>query len=187
MQVEYFQEPWPYIVIDGFYPDDVFEKIKQGAKTAYDSYDLKIVDRNKCEVPKEVHSLDTHDYQSFFERLNKERPDISDFNSGKYSFELERWFNFIIPKEDKGFEYPLHFEHPSKIMSVVVYVAPDEGTGTLIYTKDKEFFTEIEWKPNRALIFSGIRGITWHGYKCEPRHKYRLTYNTFLRKSRNRD
>lgn len=184
MQVEYFQEPWPYIVIDDFYPSDVLEKIKQGAKEAYSQYDLKPLDRNKCEVPLEIAELDNHDYEFFFKELNKNRNDIKDFDE-KYGFTLERWFNFIIPKDGKGFEYPLHFEHPSKIMSVVVYIAPDEGTGTLIHKENKDFFTEIKWKPNRALIFSGIKGITWHGYKCNPEHKYRLTYNTFLRKSRN--
>ena len=78
-----------------------------------------------------------------------------------------------------GYDYPIHDENPRKILSIVNYVAPEQATGTLIYTVDKQFVKEVEWKQNRALIFPGITDVTWHAYRVEPK-KPRITLNTFL-------
>ena len=51
--------------------------------------------------------------------------------------------------------------------------------GTLIYDTDKNFHSEIKWKPNRTLAFAGITDKTWHSYKVEPK-KIRISVNTFL-------
>jgi len=69
----------------------------------------------------------------------------------------------------------VHDEAEFKIMSAVVYLGPEKSNGTKFYM-DEEF--EIEWKPNRLMVFCGETGVTWHDYSSgvEPR----FTYNYFL-------
>ncbi len=175
MHMEYFQEPWPYIVVDNYFSPGDFSLIKNFAKKAYQGTNIKKDTRNLIVAPKEITNLDRNDYWKFYDALNTERfPHV----------QVDRELNFLVPQPDKTYEYPIHDEHPDKLLSIVVYISPNQGSGTQIYREDKTFFNEPEWKPNRAFIFSGIKGKTWHGYKCKPEHKYRLTYNAFLRKSR---
>ena len=175
MQVEYFQEPWPYLVVDNYFSDDDFAQLKRIAKKAYLGQGLTKDARNLIVAPKEIAALDKNDYWQFYDALNKERfPNT----------QIDRELNFLIPSEGNCYEYPVHDEHPDKLLSIVVYISPNHGSGTQLYTEKQVFFAEAEWKPNRAFIFSGQRGKTWHGYKCKSEHKFRLTYNAFIRKSR---
>ena len=54
--------------------------------------------------------------------------------------------------------------------------------GTIFEYPDRDFYTiydhEVEWKPNRLMIFCGESGVTWHDYKSDG--KMRFTYNYFL-------
>jgi hypothetical protein len=77
------------------------------------------------------------------------------------------------------FAYRIHDESESKILSIVTYVASNNGKGTRLYDSDKKFIKEVEWKENKALIFAGITGKTWHDYYSEQ-GSYRITVNTFL-------
>ena len=77
-----------------------------------------------------------------------------------------------------GHTYPIHDEARRKVLSIVHYLG-EEGDGTLIYDKDKNPVGEIEWKPNRAFIFAGIDGLTWHAYRNTKDHE-RATIMSFL-------
>jgi hypothetical protein len=74
-----------------------------------------------------------------------------------------------------NFNHPVHDEADFKIMSAIVYIAPKESHGTTFYL-DKKY--EVEWKPNRMMVFCGKSGVTWHDYKSLS--ETRLTYNYFL-------
>ena len=58
--------------------------------------------------------------------------------------------------------FGIHDEHAKKKVSTVVYIAPQYGSGTFLYNENKELVKQVAWKPNRAFIFSGIPGVTWH-------------------------
>lgn len=75
-----------------------------------------------------------------------------------------------------NFQHPLHDEAEFKIMSAIVYVGPKQSHGTRFKLEDEEF--EIEWKPNRLMVFCGKTGVTWHDYKSAD--QMRFTYNYFL-------
>jgi len=73
------------------------------------------------------------------------------------------------------FEHRKHYEAEFKIMSAIVYIGPEKSHGTKFYL-DEEF--EIEWKPNRLMVFCGETDVTWHDYKSAD--QMRFTYNYFL-------
>lgn len=74
-----------------------------------------------------------------------------------------------------NFHHKIHDEAEFKIMSAIVYIGPEKSHGTKFYMED-EF--EIEWVPNRLMIFCGETGVTWHDYKSSD--ELRFTYNYFL-------
>ena len=78
----------------------------------------------------------------------------------------------------EGSEHPVHDEAENKVLSAVTYLYPNDGEGTLLYDKDKQFVKQIEWKPNRMMVFAGKTGLTWHSYKSTS--NVRLTLNSFL-------
>lgn len=75
-------------------------------------------------------------------------------------------------------EHPIHDESENKVLSAVTYLYPNWGEGTLLYNENKQFVKQIEWKPNRMMVFAGKTGLTWHSYKSES--NIRLTLNSFL-------
>ncbi len=80
------------------------------------------------------------------------------------------FFTASIVKCDPGYGYPIHYDHPEKLVSTVVYLHPEVGNGTYFLLKeDKDdqgkLMKEIVWRPNRL--------VSWvnHG----QRHMYRNT------------
>ena len=74
-----------------------------------------------------------------------------------------------------NFQHKIHDEAEFKIMSAIVYLGPEKSHGTTFYM-DTQF--EIEWKPNRLMIFCGETNVTWHDYKSADHIRH--TYNYFL-------
>lgn len=74
-----------------------------------------------------------------------------------------------------NFHHKIHDEAEFKIMSAIVYVGPKVSHGTTFYLEEQ---FEIEWKPNRLMVFCGETNVTWHDYKSAD--KMRFTYNYFL-------
>lgn len=62
------------------------------------------------------------------------------------------------------FYYEIHDEAIYKILSVVVYLSPKYSSGTFLFNNSQELKKQILWKPNRAFIFAGKAGTTWHSY-----------------------
>ena len=63
-------------------------------------------------------------------------------------------------------------------MSVVIYISPEKNFGTFLYNnKEGDECFEIEWKPNKAFIFSR-NDNSWHSYKSNNEYgRLALVYN----------
>lgn len=82
--------------------------------------------------------------------------------------------------------FPVHYDNAEKLLSCVVYIEPMHSAGTGVYWNNREKIRQIEWKRNRAFIFSRIRGVTWHDYKGGGNGTNRLclVYNLMTTRSR---
>ena len=61
-------------------------------------------------------------------------------------------YNVVTSKNTK---FPIHDDTPNKLLSGVIYLTPEENSGTIFYSSKKgENKKEIEWKQNRAVFFS---------------------------------
>jgi hypothetical protein len=73
--------------------------------------------------------------------------------------------SLILTGKEK--KYPAHTDVSSKILSTVIYLSPEKNRGTIISDNKKmKNSSEIEWKPNRAFIFSAGKD-TWHSYETD--------------------
>jgi hypothetical protein len=82
-----------------------------------------------------------------------------------------------IQIQDPGGDYSIHNDEPSKLWSMVLYLLPYyNGDGTKLYDQDRKLVKEIEWKHNRALVFScDPKGLkSWHSYNNTSSH-YRVS------------
>ena len=109
--------------------------------------------------------------------LNKKNPFKGDLNHLHHH--LMRKFNLnyslfiylsfsltpiIISK--KNSKFPIHDDTPNKLLSGVIYLAPENNSGTFFYSDKKgSDKTNVEWKSNRAVFFSRKERETWHSYQ----------------------
>lgn len=171
-------EPWNHLVIDDFYDNnkyiqatkEILSYIKSN-KFSDKQVIIKTTDLNFDKVfPK---TLDYIKSNIIDESVLQLFPAYREYSSLSSYSEINICFG--------DFSYPIHDEATYKVLSAVTYLFPKTGKGTLIYDNNKSFIKEIEWKPNRTLIFAPIDNVTWHAYKSgsEP---VRVTINTFLTK-----
>ena len=82
----------------------------------------------------------------------------------------------------KDLVFHVHTDKLEKILSVVVYIYPEQNAGTLLYnskidSKNGTDEQEVEWKQNRAFIFSRT-DTSWHNYKADGKNpRVVLVYN----------
>ena len=98
---------------------------------------------------------------------------------------LHNYTEYTLNCTGKDYKYAIHDDIPSKLLSAVIYLKPEENTGTIIYPSPEYKLwngelafpsegTLIHWKQNRGFVFSRIHQKTWHSYQGDTK-KNRLT------------
>jgi hypothetical protein len=174
-----FDKPWPHIVIDDYYTEgqmalavmEIFAVLRNDrsefiTKTADKIFITKSNLYKNSKFPNTKNLLESRDTKNFLEYFADKR---------NYS-NLTLYGEAILCLDAS--EHPIHDEAENKVISAVTYLYPQEGQGTLIYDQEKNFVKQIEWKPNRMMVFAGKTGLTWHSYKSTG--GIRLSLNSFL-------
>ena len=174
------QFPWPHQTVPEAMDQSLFDKIKQDCEYLQN---LRI--SNILQI-----------YPPFFEKYNltfaKELKILSqellvDFKKIIEHYPYHRavvspWVETQITVIPHNNTYPIHDERYDKILSMVVYVAPVENQGTMLYSSNDENTLEatVPWKENTSFVFCGQQGKTWHSYgnqSCDNR----VSLNFFVR------
>ena len=150
---------WQHIVIDDFLDKKTFNKLCDGIVG-------KEPPKNKV-------------YREWFD--HDPTPQIADFfkefkETREYS-EYKKLIHYAITPA--RFMHPVHDEAPFKLMSAIIYLSPEENIGTTLLDRrgEKTKRVDVDWIPNRLMIFCGITDLTWHYYESIDT---RYTYNYFL-------
>jgi hypothetical protein len=135
---------------------------------AIDKNNEILVSRNKIpnDVLIEIHKTYTPKLLQYLKEL---RPELVD----SYTFSD---ITLVAIRGNKKF--PIHCDLPNKLLSVVVYISPENNIGTILY-RDREGNNKhtVEWKQNRSLIFSRTND-SWHSYNSDGKAlRIVLVYN----------
>jgi len=68
-----------------------------------------------------------------------------------------------------GGDYGIHCDSPQKLLTLLIYIHPQQCDGTIFYDRNKENPVEDEWIPNSGYWFSGDR------VHSSPPHSYKNT------------
>ena len=165
--------PWDHLVIDDFLPDDEYQKMVGDITTRKDYFRRQ---------PKERVSEQGHSAQSDWINIAKRNNYIDQsflekhFGVTRPYGRLETTYNINYNKAN--FHEKIHIESEKKILIAVCYLHPEESSGTILHYPDKSVACEVEWKPNRCLIFAHQTDVTWHSYIVPDED--RMTFNTHL-------
>ena len=89
------------------------------------------------------------------------------------------WYTELnVVNNGKDYVFPIHSDSRDKLLSVVIYIAPENNEGTWLYEdKTGKNPKQIEWLTNRAFVFSR-NDHTWHSYKADGKqNRMTLVYN----------
>lgn len=152
-------QPWSFITIDNFLSKEEF---------AFHSNEAQKTENEKVVTRKIL------DYDPVWEGSPSM---LDEFQIKRSASKLATFTHYA--NTPPNFFHPIHDEAPFKIMSTVIYLAPEENVGTILLGKNQQPETKVEvkWKPNRALVFCGISDLTWHYYESTTR---RYTLNHFI-------
>jgi len=89
-----------------------------------------------------------------------------------------RFTELNVVSTGKDYKFHVHNDSLDKLLSVVIYIAPEINMGTILYdSKDGLNPCIIDWEPNKAFIFSRNEN-TWHSYESDTiSQRITLVYN----------
>lgn len=154
---------WEYKVYENFLAEDKFKFIRDKIVN-----DPKVPAANSGEI-----------YRPWLD--HDPTPEIADtFKDFDRHREFETLHPFIhYAVTPHHFVHKVHDEATFKIMSAILYVAPEYNVGTILHDKfeNPTESIEVEWEPNTLMVFCGESNVTWHHYESFDQ---RFTYNYFL-------
>jgi hypothetical protein len=178
--------PWRHRIIDNVFNDDSFKIINEAA--SHLSY-LSVEDKT---IPVHINEAISYGISKEAETLILDSADLilanlkeiigNNCQNGNFGGSY-----FIMPKfgiTGKHFQYPVHDESIYKIMNLVTYLQPTDSIGTTLYgdPEGKTNIKQVEWQPNRAVLFYPQHKKTWHNWRGQPTDQPRITLNFFVEK-----
>lgn len=165
--------------IDNFLEDEDFRSLSNYAKN--------LSENNKIDVYPNTIDKDNNILKSTIEKnllikinskyLPRAFDILKELNPEK--IKLFSYSDFSIIKTNKNSKFPIHDDTPNKLLSGVIYLYPENNSGTVFYnSKSGDNKTSIDWKQNRAVFFSRRERETWHSYEGDRiNDRVALVYN----------
>ncbi len=186
---------WPEIVVkDNFLSEKHFNSIKNikfdTKPDEWDIYKHKIYDDGKIEI----NFLSSTGKTGENSPLNED--DIRDIHNTYHDYmmnllrklapekEQHYWYTELnVVNNGRDYVFNIHSDSMDKLLSGVIYIAPEKNEGTWLYDNKKgDNPIQVEWVPNRNFIFSRDNN-TWHSYKADGKtNRLALVYNLRSRK-----
>ena len=142
-------------VLDNFLNEKDFLELSNYAKNLASSEKFDIfhneIDKNNKVIKSSIN-------EEFLIRINNNYLPIASNilkNLNEKKMSLLSYSDFTIVKTNKNSKFPIHDDAPNKLLSGVIFLYPQNNKGTIFYNKKSgEGKTEIDWKTNRAVLFS---------------------------------
>lgn len=182
-QGKQFDYPWTHWVIDNFLPKEIYDQLVN----IKDSDDYELVDMSDGRRTTKINPIANKEHI----RLRKNNKVICQelksitldwiskllINEKKLEWKDDYRFVFDLVKCEPKYCYQKHVDHKDKILSIVVYLHPEEGNGTILLDEINQQY-DVVWKPNRALLFM-TNSHAFHYYKNKT-HENRYSLNVYV-------
>lgn len=190
MKQQINQDPWKHIVVDDVLPPHLFEaaqevckqvKVTGSQKTIFNaSWDLfgdlvpnDVSIDSPNSVTKNLYTtMDVDLIEDIYEYM---RPMLFDWLDQLGESAEAKYIRMDLQSVGPDYTGGWHVDRADKLLSVVVYLYPEEHKGTLLGKEFDSYDSEVEWKPNRAVVFCGKKNHTWHAFEgngVAPRHTF---------------
>lgn len=170
-------------IIDNFLNQDDFNYLsnlkltkieKDQIKVYHNSIDKKNNLNLECISEEKIKQLQKNYHEKTLEilrELNPKKVNLYDYSE------------FHIIETGANYTFPIHDDIPDKLLSGVIYLKPQNNSGTIFYdTKSGQGKREVKWKQNKAVFFSRKEKETWHSYEGDKRNnRVVLVYNLMTR------
>jgi len=142
MDIQYYERPFPYVIIDNFLPQELYNTIKANMKNMHSGLQA---------LPEavEVRNAFGKELQNIRNKLLEQVPNASDQELTANDYII--WANRQIPYN----KYKVHIDSPWKRLSTVLYVG-SFNQGTMFHENENphsKVVGQVEWKENRAMSF----------------------------------
>ena len=171
--------PFAHITIDNFFTDSEFREIQAHEADVKDN-EIKILHSlisREGKVDSEIFE------ENFLQEINQRYLPALENILGLFAERkkpLVDYSDFHLVSTGPDYVHKVHDDVPRKLLSVVIYINPEKNNGTFIHKRKyaPEPVGEVEWKPNRAFIFSRRERKTWHSYAADgTNNRFCVVYN----------
>ena len=170
---------WKHIIVDDFLDKEDYNILKDHKKSHVAPDKLQLnqnkIDKNGKVTPGSLpETLIRHLQSKYHEKSLEILRDLAPEKLDLYDYS-----EFEVVVTGKDYKFPIHDDVPKKLLSCVVYLAPEKNSGTMLYSsKHGDDAYEVEWRQNRALFFSRKEATTWHSYRGDGKNnRLALVYN----------
>lgn len=182
MIVTKMDAPWGHLVIDDFLPDTEYEQVLAYIKSKYDFA------RNRKGY-KELHrynsdTLITKIFAPIILALKDKYFDELNYAGKTLPQEVYPYIELVVCPSGYRYDH-IHCDTEYKLMTTVLFMYPDEGDGTELYTDKtpQSLHSQVPWKANRAISFVSQNNPefqrTWHNYG-NTKPFQRVSFNLIL-------
>ena len=158
--------PWKHEIIDNFLDQSDFDFL---SNVNLNTPSLTGVEFSKNKVWKnksESAGLPEKFLRSFYNRYFHRCVNILRQHAPERAGSVQ-FMELNVVDTGKHFEFPVHWDSKTKLLSCVVYLQPEHNIGTIMYeTKHGDEVSRCDWKQNRCFIFAR-NSNTWHSYKSD--------------------
>lgn len=167
-----FTQPWEFYIQDSFLPQSILDLlicekdiekkytlIDKGFHYAFGKSAKRVIIVRNNSLSKQIENVVSN-------KIKLLLPDVSYIKSSIVCCEPNYYYNE-------------HRDHPDKYISIVIFLHPSKGNGTVLLDDNKTTYS-IGWKVNRALIFKNNN----HGlhYYFNNTENNRYTLNIYVTK-----
>jgi hypothetical protein len=185
-------DPWKHVILENFLSVNHFNKLKEIAEKTKDKFNQdkfrisKLYDLDGNVLKLKGHEAESEYDLDDFAQIN----DLYDCYYEETKFILEylnpnkvkdiSLIKFELQTIQPYYEFDWHNDLPIKLLSIVIYISPDNNYGTIIAKSPESKEIESPWILNSGIAFSAKKNTTWHKFKAND--KKRTTFNINLYK-----
>lgn len=172
-----FTSPWPFSVVDQFLSPSLYKDLT--TIMMKDEY-FKPVDYSLDNIISPIHREGSYAKKSIQLTNDKNLAQLirQDVVSHLEDTLPEKYFVIAdLVRCDPKYFYNPHKDHKDKYISIVVYLSPEDGDGTILINNEGKG-VRVKWRQNRAVVFENSK----HGTHCyeNTTDKYRYTLNIYI-------